>query len=217
MRINALVVCVNFSDLFTRSITRWARNCDRIVCVTIPGDNETHQLCGSHGVEVFATDAFYRDGAYFAKSRAMTEAIDATGWTNADLLLTFDADISPPVDWRDEAEKIKPGYLYGTPRFAVDEDGPLIIDRARRIPHSQPQGYFSLFHADEFPGLDVTYQHAGWYDVAFANHWPRDRWRDLPIDLIHLGKPCENWLGRDRKEECRDMMRHRDKYKERIA
>lgn len=207
MKLDALCVSVGYADLFTRSITRWARSCDRIICVTTPTDTETHGLCESHGIEVFATDAFYRDGASFAKARAMQEAIDATGWTDADLLLLFDSDIVPPINWRDEAEKMKPGYLYGAPRFAVDEDGPLIIDRKRRIPHSQPQGYFSLFYADEFPGLEVGGNHCGWYDVTFANHW-RGHWRELPIELIHLGRPCENWLGRDRKEECQRMIKH---------
>lgn len=213
MNIRAITVCVNYSDLFARSIDRWHIGADRLLVVTSNADKETQKLCRKNNVQYFTTDIFYANDAKFNKGAALSEAIAYMGFRNrADWLLTFDADIVPPPNWREVIEKQKPvsGNLYGSFRYWTNEKNKILsFNVAHRMPQSWVLGFFMLFHASDPavpPGaiFDMCWPHAGVYDTVFCRRWPHERQWILPLTLLHLGNEREHWTGRGKQAELFD-------------
>lgn len=130
---------------------------------------------------------------------------------NADWLLTFDSDIVPPLDWRDQLEgsRLFKGKLYGAWRYQQPEHGPIRpIDYSKRMRQGWVLGFFSLFHAQDFrlpadgePIWDICWPHAGNYDTTFTKRWPHHDQVMLSIPMIHLGEERAHWTGRGKKHE----------------
>lgn len=205
MRIDAITVCVSYSDLLRKGMNNWKRGLDSLLVVTTPTDIETQQLCVAWDMPTFKTTAFYQDGAVFNKGRAIAEAYERL--KPADWVLFFDSDIIPPADWREVVESAVPtvGNLYGAPR--CDEKGNLIND-------GEMPGYFHLFHsadqnAQERPIVDDHWSHAGAYDSYFSMRWFRDERIWLPMTVTHQGETGQNWFGRGNHELMQDMREQR--------
>lgn len=207
MRIHGITTSVNYTDLLSRGLDRWALGCEKLVVVTAPDDKACQDLCRFHNVECYVTDVFTDNGARFNKGAALSEAIIATDWRkDAEWLLHFDADIVPPQDWRQQVEAYapKPGSLYGATRYWIPVDQQeLVVDPKRKMPQAWVIGFFSMFHAQDprlprDPMFPIHYGHAGWYDTDFSRNWDREtQHKFLPLDLIHVGEERRNWMGRD--------------------
>lgn len=208
MRIHGMTVSVNYADLLSRSIAFWRSQMESLTIVTDLQDDETAQLASDNGCACVRTDAFTRHGAAFNKGLAQQEAwstVNKVGW-----ILLFDADIIPPVDWKEQVIEANPkhGYLHGCYRY--DENGNRIND------DTHGYGYFQLFHgSDELtkfnPFFDTQWQHAGNGDSSIMLRW-RKRGRlapVLPLKLLHPGGPSHNWYGRGEREKFRAMERER--------
>lgn len=215
MKIDGLVVCVDYAAELRLSLDRWLHALNTLTVVTTDEDRATGDLFvyNIDGVGwIHKTEAFYANGAKFNKAAAMQEAIiEMHPWR--DWVLLIDADVIPPVNLREqlEAANLKPGILYGARRHQSDpshwdEDPtkfPLLPDR-------EMPGYFQLFHvsdpvvADRANILNTTYTHAGNYDSEFQNRWgrgadmARKRWLKFPV--LHIGEPGVNWCGRGNHE-----------------
>lgn len=210
MNIRAIVVCSGFADLLAHSLCKWHTGSDRLVVITSSGDKATQDLCASMGVETHVTDIFWENGAHFNKSAAMAECVAKLKLREgADWLLTFDADMVPPKDWRDrlEAMALTPGLLYGSRRYQNPENtkNPVFNPRAL-MPQHWVIGFFTLFHNSDRalpqmsePLFDLHWPHAGNYDTAFSFRWRRQDHVLLPLPLIHLGEERANWMGRGKK------------------
>jgi hypothetical protein len=186
-------VCVDYADFLERTLATWADGLDDLLVVTTTGDRITLDLCASRRVRVYATDAFYRNGATFNKAGALDDGVRVLG--ASDWLLSFDADILPPADWRSrvEASTRSPGHLYSVKR--VHEDGRPVNDAYWEVP-----GYFHLFHTSD-PVLQVRplfgdWQNASGYDTAFCWRWHPSKWRFLRFTVTHLGDVGQHWCGR---------------------
>lgn len=212
MKLNCVIVCVDYADELSRSIDRWKRNVDELFVVTTMRDLRTLNLCHVHDVKVHTTDAFYWRGALFNKGLALNEAIEHLGLLHdCDTFLFTDADIIPPADYRVRLSMAEPksGYLYGCPRHR--ENGVLIPDP----PHELP-GYHQLFFTDDpaaqrQPLLDPNWRHAGGADTMFKERWPADRRIKLNIPLTHIGQPGVNWCGVNRRDEMGKMLAGRNR------
>lgn len=212
MKINCLIVSVDYAPMLERCIDRWVRNVDQVFVVTSPKDLATQSLCHAHNVKVHPTDAFYWRGALFNKALAMDEAIEHLGLLHdCDAMLFTDADIIPPSDYRVRLAMAEPqsGYLYGCPRHY--ENGVLIPDP----PHELP-GYHQLFFCDDpaarrQPLLDPNWRHAGGGDTMFKERWPADRRVKLNIPLTHIGQPGQNWCGIHRRDEMAKLLAGRNR------
>jgi len=223
MQINALTVCVDYSDRFEPALVRWRPWLESLTVVTTPDDTETQRLARAAfpRVELVTTDLFTADGATFNKGRAMEFArrhhMDWSDWA-----LWIDADIIPPNNWfeRVVAAKPEPGFLYGAWRYQCDDmsrlDDPTMFRRFRE--DGVAVGYFQLFHTDD-PAVDVTpplldtwWLHGGNYDNQFMDRWRtcgRDRRRLIPeLWLAHQG-PRNNWFGRDQHGLFENMQAER--------
>lgn len=135
MKIEAVSVCVNYSDYLREVAPHNRRLLDRWIVVTKPSDEETKKVCSDHSIECVLCDEFERDGADFAKARGINvglRQLTGDGW-----LLHLDADICLPTDFGeclDDAHLIE-GNLYGCLRLCVP--GPDIWDAV------QKQGLYS--------------------------------------------------------------------------
>lgn len=225
MNLRGICVCVNYSDLLARSLGHWHTGLDRLVIVTAPADHATRDLCAHHNVETHVTDIFYANGARFNKGAALSEAVHAKEFRrHADWLMTFDADIVPPVTWRIDLEKaqLQRGSLYGARRYWVPENSQLLlVDPAHKMPQSWVIGFFSVFHSSDprlptGPLFDLHWPHGGIYDTTFARRWPMPDHKILPIPMIHLGEERTNWMGRDDKAraDLREVLSKRRGYED---
>ncbi len=208
MKINGLVVSVNYSEQLAHSIDLWMGGLESLMVVTDFDDNATARMAHRHGATVCRTDAFYLDGAHFNKGRAMEQARATMPWS--DWILFFDADVIPPADWKQRLEDIQPapGNLYGCWRY--DERGARIPDDCHGY------GYFQLFHsadpiAQTSPLIDRHWPHAGNSDSFLMLRW-KNAGRLAPVlsfGLTHPGGPDHNWFGVGRQELFQEMVRGR--------
>lgn len=218
MNLRGLVVCVNYVDLLSRSLDLWHTGLDRLIVVTSPNDEATRLLCDRFNVETHITDIFYVNGAKFNKGAALSEAIVKTGLRNdADWLMTFDADIVPPENWRVHVERSNPipGKLYGAYRYWQPENAsPLQLDMTKRMPQSWVLGFFTMFHNTDRnvgnPVFDLHWPHAGSYDTEFTNRWSKtDQIILKNVPMIHQGEERMNWCGRGHPELLRVILEER--------
>lgn len=211
--IDALSVCVDYSDYLALGIKRWREGLRSLTIVSAPHDELTHQLARAEGAQVYITDAFYRDGAAFNKGRALEEArerLPRGGW-----VLLFDADIIPESGWVYKVSEARPeiGNLYSAKRYDCRNLGDRESPNLPELPDDCGVGYFQLFHSEDpvaqaRPLIDVHWVHAGNYDDRLKERWATANRRWLPIRLVHVGER-ENWFGRGRRREWERMQAER--------
>lgn len=218
MKINGLVVCVNYADYLEIGLNRWYNYLESLTVVTNTTDEATFNLIKRYpGVKIHSTGAFYRGGAVFNKGAAMEEARKEMPWK--DWVLFFDADVVPESNWFPKANTflgLEECKLYGADRYQAEGMRPIEDDAFQhldRIPDGPCDGgYFHLFHssikAQSEPLLETCWPHAGVYDSHFRMRFlPKDQ-VVLPIRLTHLG-PRENWCGRGNDKEMRKLLDER--------
>lgn len=192
MRIHAITTCVDYAPLLSRSINRWASKLQLLTVVTAPRDQLTAQLVErTPNCRLFQTTAFYDNGAYFNKGKAMQQARELLPIGEQDWHLFIDADVVPPENWLEIviAQAPQKSILHGAKRDT--ENGVVVNDR-------ELAGFFQLFHSTDPRArapLAVNFTHAGNYDSDFMYRWPAKQQRILDLHLIHLGEPGKNWCG----------------------
>lgn len=211
MYLTVLSPCVDYADFLGRSIELWHRGADEFVVVTHARDEQTVELCRTHGIRTHITERFFIAGAEFNKAGALADAfasLEKVSIRNRWWLL-IDADVQPPNDWRKliESEILSPGNIYGARRRS--EDG-------KPIPDATVVGFFMLFsdsdpHARKENGrIFDDWHNAGSYDSEFVSRWPPDRRIILQnMSLVHFGQTGRNWCGRGKDAEMRRMVAER--------
>ncbi len=119
MRLEAVTVCVNYSDFLREVVAYNAQHFDDWVVVTSPDDSATRELCRRAGVRCVLTREVWRDGDEFNKGRAIIRALDqlsAGGW-----VLHLDADVALPAHFRQALSMahLDPESVYGADRVMV--------------------------------------------------------------------------------------------------
>lgn len=119
MRIEAVTVCINYSDFLREAAPYNLPHFDRWVIVTTPADGETRELCRRHGLPCVLTNEVYRDGSEFNKGRAVLRGIDhlaGDGW-----VCHVDADMVLPAHFRHALEFAHPdpASVHGVDRVMV--------------------------------------------------------------------------------------------------
>jgi glycosyltransferase involved in cell wall biosynthesis len=126
MKIEAVVVCVNYSDFLTHTLPYNKSYFERMVVVTDTKDVETHKLCERWNVMCIKTDEIYRDGLVRHgvpipnKAIAINEGLKhlaKDGW-----VLQMDADIWLPPFFRNFMTKLEleDDCIYGIDRLMID-------------------------------------------------------------------------------------------------
>lgn len=203
MKINAITICVNYSDILSITLPRMLEHFNSVTIVTDLQDTDTWNLA-RNGVKILRTNAFYKNESKFNKGAAMDEALrQATGYT-----CIIDADIYLPslmsFDFID-------GCLHSPYRRIMEKPG-LIPDEKdwKKLPEGWERrnkefaGYFQLFHADDpkFKDGSPWYERSQWTtargcDSEFFYRWrPNNLVRLEQFEVLHLGPMKINWEGR---------------------
>ncbi len=210
MRIEAVVVCKDYSDFLEHTLPNNMQYLDRLVVVTHPQDKETIALCRKYGAECVKTEAMHEDGDAFNKGRAIN--IGLGHFRGHEWFLHLDADIVLPHNFRNllHRAKLRPENLYGADRCNVygfehwernkDTLRPHYAERyfveppkafplGARIIHDEhgycPIGYFQLWHANQGKKYPINQGNAEHTDVLFACQWPRHQRVLLPEVLVY--------------------------------
>lgn len=199
---NAITVCVDYHDYLALTLPQNTRHFDKLLVVTSLDDRRTPAVAlqyADQGVDVYATDAFTRDGAAFNKGLAIEEGLDILGREN--LLCCLDADIVLP----EALPRLPECGVLGMPRRRqAKPPGTIAVNWNTLEPTPEMEfvaGYCLFFHADDpvlwdRPWFPMHWKHAGGYDTDFCDKWPVDKRVMLPFNVLHLGEPCKNWWGR---------------------
>ena len=219
---NALIVCVDFSDMLEITLQKNRHHFDRVVVVTTFTDEKTIVTALNNNAEVYRTNAFYDDGAVFNKYKAVEEGLDFMGRYGQICLL--DVDIVLPKDFLFTKDDTFKDYLYTPHRYIFDEphqtslnpkDEGYLNERLislledeelwKELPlfgEREFAGYCQVFHADcRFlpkgkSWHETNWKHAGGADSFFQCLWPDQFKVRPPFYVLHLGPPGRNWCGR---------------------
>lgn len=117
MRLEAVTICVDYSDFLAHAMPLNRPLFDDWVIVTAPHDRATQRLCEHYHVRCLVTEAFYSGGDKFNKGRGINAGLESL--RGKDFLLHLDADIVLPPRTRDFLERamLDPECLYGIDRL----------------------------------------------------------------------------------------------------
>ncbi len=215
-RIEAVTVCVEYSDFLAETIKTNRGHFDRWLIVTRPDDLVTLDVCHRNNLEVITTNDFHRNGEAFNKGRAVERGLAMLSHDN--WLLHIDADIALPGDFLESLEDadLDLACIYGADRLMIPNwdawqevkpklnrswhcylsNHDLVVGaRWADIRHGYvPVGFFQLWHqsADHRKGVRLrrypdSHQNAARADVKFALQWDRRHRVLLPEVLVaHL-------------------------------
>lgn len=216
MKIEAVVVCVDYADFLAYTLLLNKPQFDRMVVVTTPADQRTRTLCEYYHVACVVTDAFYADGAALNKGRGINAGLLALKLE--DWVVHMDADIALPPRAREMIEKADPdpGCIHGIDRMMcrsfedwasflaepeVQHENEIFVHAAAfpmnvRIVRMGsdgdgwvPIGFFQMWHPPTSGVTSYPEQHsdAGRSDMMFALKWPRRRRVLIPeVVAVHL-------------------------------
>lgn len=218
MLIEAVSVCVNFSDVLCHSLPINKHHFDRIIIVTDPADTATRKLCDHHYVECVATDAFYHSDQAFNKGRGINVGLAMLAKTG--FVVHMDADIVLPARARrlwDGPVALDAGCIYGMDRLMCPDftawirhmadptiqhcneifvipDGFKLGVRVAQLNGGGylPIGFFQMWHPGASGVSTYPEEHgtAGRADTLHAQKWMRKRRVLMPeMFAIHLGSP----------------------------
>lgn len=209
-RLEAVVICLNYSDFLAETLPFTISQFDRVVVVTAHNDMDTKNICHKWSVECVVTDAFVERGDVFNKGAAINVGLAnlrQNGW-----IVQLDADIVVPLQLRNMLAKagLQTDCLYGVERFNVHSyekwakirptclTEPQFSHRyfvnapdlpaCAHVVHKEfgyvPIGFFQLWHSQFMHQHMIRYpdveSSAENMDVQFALRWPRTQRRLLP-------------------------------------
>lgn len=170
MKIEAVTVCVNYSDFLAHTLPHNKNHFDRMVIVTDTKDIETKKVCDYYNVMCVQTDVFYENGSKINKGKGINEGLkhlDGDGW-----VVHMDADIYLPPLTRSILEKIDldEETIYGVDRMMCPTYEKWIdfIDN----PSPMHEGWIYV-HTGAFPlGVRIAeYKNKGWEPIGFFQMW----------------------------------------------
>lgn len=179
--------------------------------VTTPDSHSTIAICEEFRVSVLLTNVFYENRAVFNKWAALEAGLDAVGrdgWIaiiDSDIVFPHNADIELDSTFLYTPQrKILLDFAAGAPAVESWPDLPG-IGHYEGFP-----GYAQIFHASSAPKKTPWHRtdlgHAGCADTWFEEHWPREKHAHPNFEVLHLGKPFQNWVGKRVNESQRQRL-----------
>jgi hypothetical protein len=119
VKIEAVSVCVGYSDFLREAIPYNLPHLDRWLIVTDSRDQATREVCRQHNLEFLATDDFYRGKARLDKARGIERGLQLLA--HDDWVLHLDADIVLPQHTRHTLREaqLDRQTIYGCDRVMV--------------------------------------------------------------------------------------------------
>lgn len=223
MKLEAVIVCVNYSDFLAHTLPSTRNQFNKLVVVTDHNDLETKKICEYYNVQCIQTDVFYENGDAFNKGKGINEGLkhlDLDGW-----VLHLDSDIYLPPQTRSilETLPLDSSKIYGADRLMcpnyeewqkfLDVPGPIqdswIFVHLTKFPvgvriceyktyHGgyEPIGYFQLWNPSASGITEYPTEHgfADRTDVLHCKKWPRDK-RELLPEIVTIHLESESGIG----------------------
>lgn len=210
MKLEAVIVCKDYSDFLEHTLPENMEQLDRVVVVTHPKDKATLRLCNRLGVDCIDTTVFHENGDEFNKGRAIN--LGLSHLRHEDWLIHLDADILLPHDFRKRLKDahLDPKCLYGADRLNTKsyehweehkkKVTPQFHHRCLVIPNPEfglgarllhkeygycPIGFMQLWHSSQNRKYPITGGSAEHSDVLFAIQWHRQRRILLPEFFVY--------------------------------
>jgi len=170
MKIEAVTVCVNYSDFLAHTLPHNKNHFNKIVIVTDTKDINTKKVCDFYNVMCVQTDVFYENGNKINKGKGINEGLkhlDMDGW-----VVHLDADIYLPPLTRSILENLELDNktIYGIDRMMCPsyKDWINFIDN----PSLLHEGWIYV-HPSAFPmGVRIAeYKGKGWEPIGFFQMW----------------------------------------------
>lgn len=180
MKLEAVIVCKNYSDFLEHTLPENVELLDRMVVVTHPDDKPTQRLCSHYGVDCIQTTVMHDNGAKFNKGRAINLGLSHLG--HADWLLHLDADIMLPHKFREMLKhaKLNPENIYGADRQNTVSFDNWEDHKAKTVP--QHKWRYMVTPTSEFPmGSRLLHQEYGWCPIGCFQLWHASKQRKYPI------------------------------------
>ncbi len=169
-KIEAVIVCDQFSDFLTRTLPTNKQLFNQVVVVTSPEDKVTQRICEFNHVRCIKTDALQSRWDEFHKGKGINEGLevlDKDGW-----VVHMDADIYLPPQTRMLLKQahLDPCMVYGIDRFEVK--GYQEWDAFTALPPLQHE-CGTYIHLKSFPlGTRIMFDHTdGWLPLGFFQMW----------------------------------------------
>jgi hypothetical protein len=204
MKIECVVVCLNYSDFLSHTLPHNRNYFNRMVIVTDTKDTETKRVCEFWNVECVQTDEFYVDSPTIPnKSRGINEGLkklDLDGW-----VVQMDADIFLLPQTRHILENyhLDSKKLYGIDRLMCNsyEEWDDFYRKSKPI----YEGWIYC-HVDRFPiGTRMVHNDLGFHILGFFQLWnPKGSGiSDYPIqnsgfdrtDVVHFKRWSKENIG----------------------
>jgi len=171
-RLEAVIVCRDYSDFLAETLPYNLPHLDRVVVVTQHDDIATKEVCRKWSVECVVTDVFNEWGSTFSKGGAINigfGALRQRGW-----MLQMDADIVLPLTFRNMLDKsaLQRDGLYGCERCNIQTYAQWKAFKQQI--HSEPQfGYrYIMSTPAETPvGANLVHKHYGYCPIGFFQLW----------------------------------------------
>lgn len=218
MKIEAVVICVNYSDFLAHTLPANKNLFDRLTVVSAPYDKKTQKLCEYHHVNCLVTNDMHHENAPFNKGRAINVGLNDLKYH--DWVVHLDADIYLPPMTRTimQGLELDRNVIYGIDRMMCPNyrewlrfiEQPILQQENDVFVHLHafpvgtriakkdyggfvPLGFFQMWHAStgrlSYPTEHVD---AGQSDLSFALQWSRRDRHFLPeLIAIHLGSEPE--------------------------
>lgn len=170
MKLEAVTICVNYSDFLAHTLPHNKNHFDKMVIVTDTKDHATKRVCDYYNVMCVQTDVFYENGNKINKGKGINEGLkhlDGDGW-----VVHMDADIYLPPLTRSILERIDldKETIYGIDRMMCPTYQKWIdfIDN----PSPMHEGWIYV-HTTAFPlGVRIAeYKNKGWEPIGFFQLW----------------------------------------------
>jgi hypothetical protein len=201
MYVEAVVVCVNYSDFLAYTLPANRSQFNNMVVVTDTSDMDTVSVCNKYNVRCIQTDAFYANGNKFNKAAGINVGLQAL--RRNEWVVHLDADILLPPLTRYILDKtpLNKSKIYGIDRLMCNSyedwigyiEGPTSVHEHWAFTHMNLFSVGSrLVQYGEFMDEGVP---DGWVPIGFFQMWhpsttdthtyPRDHAAADRTDVLH--------------------------------
>ena len=210
VKIEAVTVCIGYSDFLAYTLPLNKLVFDKIIVVTAPEDKDTQRVCDTYGIQYLRTDSTRSRWGDFYKAKAINEGkalLDLDDW-----ITHLDADVILPAHFHNAIARaeLDTTMIYGCDRMECQSfeewqrwfgrpeppcqgfgnsfihmtHAPFKIGTRVQLNHTGgyvPIGFFQLWHHDaDKPYPDNGHSDAGMTDTQFSTQWPRSKRGFLP-------------------------------------
>ena len=180
MKIEAVIVCVNYADFLAETLPHNLPHFDRTLVITAPHDLETQELCRKLSTPYYATNIFYKNGERFNKARGIDFGLGYL--RDNEWVVHLDADTYlPPMTRRWlESRPLDRESIYGIDRVDCVGYEPW---KTYLVNRDMQHDYMCRVHVPPFPMLDriAIRDYGGYVPIGYFQMWHGSLGRRYPI------------------------------------